>query len=78
MSGNSPPLLLLPLLLLLLLLLLLVALVSLSPGMNTEGYETVVPWMKQPKLTANTNMIWVNLRASAGSEERLKYDYIPH
>ena len=44
--------------------------------MNTDGYETVVPWMKQPKLIARTKIIWVMMRASTGSEERLKSDAI--
>ena len=42
--------------------------------MKTEGYETVVPCMKQPKLMARTKIIWVMMRASTGSEERLKSD----
>ena len=37
-----------------------------SEGTNTAGKAMVVPWRKQPKLTAETAKIWVNLRGSRG------------
>ena len=41
----------------------LVALAATKLGKKTAGKVTVVPWMKHPKLTANTANTWVNLRA---------------